>query len=68
MYHTLINGLQAHDIEIEGVDMSDAPDFCDAFVVRAIINDGVWRDATDEELDEMNEDGDLIQELIINQL
>jgi len=37
-------------------------------VVSAIINDGVWRDATDEELDEMNEDGDLIQELIINQL
>ena len=28
------------DYEIDGIDWSDAPDFCDAYVSRAVAHDG----------------------------
>ena len=44
---------QICNIEIDGVDLRDAPDFVDAYIMDARV-DG--RQATDEELDQMNDD------------
>ena len=41
------------NVEIDGIDRRDYPDFCDAFIVHGEI-DG--RDLTDEELDSINEE------------
>mgnify|MGYP000403658454 CR=1 FL=1 len=43
---------QLDDIELDGVDMKDYPDFCDAYVESASLN-GV--ELTDEELEELND-------------
>lgn len=48
-YTALIN-----DIEIDGVDHRDYPDYCDAYIMTAKVE---GRMATDEELDQMNDDG-----------
>ena len=51
------------DIEFDGIDHSDIPDYCDAFISEASILDGQeWREATHEELEEMNDDSDFIHE------
>ena len=46
---------QISNIEIDGLDHRDYPDFVDAFIMDAKV-DG--RQATDEELDQMNDDGE----------
>jgi hypothetical protein len=55
------------DIEIEGIDLKDYPDFCDAFISSA-----AWLDTlellSDEELDELNEDSSLVYELTIDSI
>ena len=43
---------QLDDIELDGVDIKDYPDFCDAYVESASFN-GV--ELTDEQLDELND-------------
>jgi hypothetical protein len=47
------------DIEVEDVHTWDAPDFCDAFISSAR-----WEDTgeflSDEELEQLNEDRDLV--------
>ena len=53
------------NIEIDGIDTKDYPDFCDAYIVSADY-DGV--PMTDEQLDEINEDGDFQHECIMNDL
>ena len=53
------------DIELDGVDPSDYPDFCDAFISYAAYDD---RPLTDEELDELNEDSDFIHEKVLEEL
>ena len=45
---------QISNIEIDGLDHSDYPDFVDAFIMDALV-DG--RQATEDELDQMNDDG-----------
>jgi len=45
------------DIQVEGIDPSDYPDFCDAYISYAEI-DG--KPASDEELDELNQDSDFV--------
>ena len=59
-----------HDIEVDGIDTRDYPDFCDAYIASATIEneDGTFRDATDSELDEMNEDSDFVYEQVENYL
>lgn len=47
------------------IDHWDYPDFCDAYIESAEY-DG--RDATDEELEEMNEDRDFVYQCIEKQL
>jgi len=37
-------------LEVDGIDMKDYPDFCDAYIAEALI-DG--KEATDEQLEEL---------------
>ena len=53
------------NIEIDGIDTKDYPDFCDAYIVSA---DYDGKPMTDEQLDELNEDGDFQHECIMNDL
>ena len=52
-------------VEVEGIDPSDYPDFCDAYISSAEI-DG--REATEEELEELSDDRDFVYEMTFNQL
>jgi hypothetical protein len=53
------------DIELDGIDTRDAPDFCDAFIVSAS-RDG--KPLTETELDALNEDSDFVYQCVINHL
>lgn len=52
--------------DIDGVNEKDYPDFCDAYVIgaTAILEDGSTREATEEELEELTDDG-VAQELAL---
>jgi hypothetical protein len=54
-----------HNIVFDGIDYGDHPDYCDAFILDCEI-DGV--DATDEELEEINENRDFVYEKLIDYL
>lgn len=49
-----MNGREIVDIEVEDINMRDYPDFCDAYVARA-----VWKDTgtelTADEIEEYND-------------
>ena len=53
------------DVSFEGIDHRDYPDYCDAFIASAEY-DG--RELSDEELDELNDDSDLVYELLTDNL
>ena len=65
----LSNGLIASDLVVDGIDTTDYPDFCDAYIDSAsVLEDGEWREATDAELDELNNDYDLVRECVESEL
>jgi hypothetical protein len=45
------------NVQIDGVDTSDYPDFCDAFIVSA---DYDGREMTDEEIEILNDDVEFV--------
>jgi len=51
------------NIEIEGIDTKDYPDFCDAFIASA---DYDGEPMNDEQIDKLNEDSDFLYEAIQN--
>jgi len=53
------------DVVFEGIDYSDAPDFCDAYIVSAEL-DGV--PMTEAQIEALNEDHDYVYELLMNYL
>ena len=53
------------NIEIDGINTKDYPDFCDAYIVSA---DYDGKPMTEAQLDEINEDGDFQYECIMNEL
>ena len=53
------------NIEIDGIDTKDYPDFCDAYISSADY-DGV--PMTDEQLDKLNQDGDYVYGHIMDYL
>ena len=53
------------NIEVDGIDTKDYPDFCDAYISSADYN-GV--PMTDKQLDELNEDGDYVYGHIMDYL
>lgn len=62
-----LKGLPVDDIEVDGIDTSDYPDFSDAYICGAsVLEDGEWRDATDDELDDLNKDYGLVYEQVLN--
>lgn len=58
------------DFEIDGICHGDAPKFVDAYIcnANAELADGTYREATDEELEQLNQDGDLVSELVYARL
>jgi len=48
-------------IDMEGIDRSDHPDYTDAFVTEA---EYLGKAMTDEQLDELNEDNELVHLLV----
>lgn len=50
------------NVEIEGIDFRDYPDFCDAYIVSADY-DGV--PMTQEQLDEINEDSQYVYDSVM---
>ncbi len=65
----LLSGLIASDLEVDGIDTADYPDFCDAAISDAIVlENGEWRQATEKEIDEINEDSDLVYRCVENEL
>lgn len=54
--------------EVCGIDFSDAPDFSDAYIERAIAieTDGNIRDATEIELETLNDSADFIYESVMS--
>jgi len=61
----MIDYTKLENLEVEGIDTRDYPDFCDAYISSAEIN---GREATEEELDEINEDRDFVYELVWKRL
>ena len=53
------------NIQFDGIDHKDAPDYCDAYIVSAEY-DG--EEMTEEQLEELNEDSDFVYECVQNHL
>jgi hypothetical protein len=49
-----LNGRKVKNVEVDGVDTDDYPDFCDAFFSYAEYEDGT--PLNDEELEQLEED------------
>jgi len=52
-------------IELDGIDMSDYPDFCDAFICYAEYK---GKEMTTEELDELNDVEGFVYDCVMNDL
>jgi len=52
------NGRRLTAVTVQDIDFKDYPDFCDAFIESAVWED-TGEDLTDDELDQVNEDGTL---------
>jgi predicted neuraminidase len=64
-----LSGLTASDFIVEGIDTADYPEFSDAYIMEAsVYQNGTWREATEDELDELNEDADLVYWCVENYL
>jgi hypothetical protein len=62
-----LNGRQVTNPEVDGVDLSDYPDFCDAFFSYAEFEDGT--PLTDGELEQLGEEyADILSELAHEQV
>ena len=62
----MIDVSKLEDIEVEGIDTRDYPDFCDAFISFATIDN---RKVTDSELDYINsKERDFVHEAAMKQL
>jgi hypothetical protein len=63
---TTSKGYKVADIEVDGINTADYPDFCDAFISSASVEcESGWRDATEEELDELSSNSDLVYEQVL---
>lgn len=60
-----LNFANITNIEWDGINHRDAPDYCDAYITNAEC-DGV--ELTEEELDELNEDSQFVYEKLMEHL
>lgn len=58
------------DIELDGINTKDYPDFCDAFISSAnvLMDNGNIREATEKELDQLNQDSSYVYALVIEKV
>ena len=61
----MIDTSKVDNVVVEGIDMKDYPDFCDAFISSADY-DGV--PMTEEELDELSNDGEFVFQSIMDHI
>jgi hypothetical protein len=61
----MIDTKKVECIEVGGIDTSDYPDFCDAYISYAEY-DGV--EMTQEQLNEINDDYDFVYDCVLNHL
>jgi hypothetical protein len=59
-----------HDVEIDGIDHGDYPDYCDAYVDSATYEyePGKFRELTDQELEQLNMDSGFVHEHVWEKL
>ena len=57
--------LKITNVELDGIDLNDYPDFVDAFITSA---EYYGEDMTDEQLDEINQCYDFVHECVMNQI
>lgn len=56
-----LNVQKIDDVVVEGINTMDYPDFSDAYIESAtLIDNGECREATEDELDIINEDSDFV--------
>ncbi len=53
------------NIEFDGIDHSDSPDYCDAYIISCDI-DG--KQATEDEINEINDNSDFVHEKLFDYL
>ena len=57
------------EVDVEGIDGKDYPDFCDAYISMAILRDGdILREATDAEIDTLNDDREYVYNCVIDKI
>lgn len=63
---TQLDKTKITDVEIDGLDPNDAPDYCDAYVDSALYEyeEGKFRELTNDELYELSMDGEFMFEHI----
>ncbi len=61
----MIDTSKVYELEFEGIDHSDYPDYCDAYISAGKIDD---RDLTDEEIEELNSDSMFVRTELENWL
>ncbi len=64
---TILNNRELEIEEFDGIDFSDYPDFCDAYISKAYWID-TGEELSDDEMEELNENGDLVYEAVMNHL
>lgn len=62
----MINTDKIDDVEIDGLDMSDYPDFVDAYISRAWWDNG--SELNSAELDLLNDDRDFVYQKVLDYL
>jgi hypothetical protein len=51
------------NIEFEGIDHNDYPDYCDAYIISA---DYDGREMTEDEIEELNDDSGFVYDKLMN--
>jgi hypothetical protein len=65
--HLQLNGRAVVDAVVDGIDMSDYPDFCDAYFESACYEDGTA--LTDDELNDLTDQNpETLHEMIYDQI
>jgi len=65
--HLQLNGRTVVDATVDGIDMKDYPDFCDAYFDTAFYEDGVA--LSDDELSELTDNNpDALHEMVYDSL
>ena len=60
-----MNLTKINNIEFDGIDHKDRPDYCDAYILSA---DYDGREMTEQELEELNDDRDFFYEKLLDYL